>query len=218
MTQVSAQLVKELRDMTGAGMMDCKKALGETEGDLDKAVDFLRKKGLKNLEKRAAKVAAEGMVFSYIHPGNRVGVMLELNSETDFVARSEDFEALAKALAMHVAWSAPKYVGREDVPAEVIESEKAIYRAQLSPGQEKVADKIISGKLDKFFETVCMLEQFDAKDPTAKKRIGDLIQDLSAKVGEKIVLRRFSRYEVGEGIEKAQSDYAAEVAAAAASV
>lgn len=218
MTQVSAQLVKELRDMTGAGMMDCKKALGETAGDLDKAVDFLRKKGLKNLEKRAGKVAAEGMVFSYIHPGNRIGVMLELNSETDFVARSEDFEALAKALAMHVAWSAPKYVRREEVPAEVIESEKEIYRAQLNPGQEKVADKIISGKLDKFFETVCLLEQFDAKDPTAKKRIGDLIQDLSSKVGEKIVLRRFSRYEVGEGIEKTQSDYAAEVAAAAASV
>jgi elongation factor Ts len=204
--------------MTGAGMMDCKKALGETAGDLDKAVDFLRKKGLKNLEKRAGKVAAEGMVFSYIHPGNRIGVMLELNSETDFVARSEDFEALAKALAMHVAWSAPKYVRREEVPAEVIESEKEIYRAQLNPGQEKVADKIISGKLDKFFETVCLLEQFDAKDPTAKKRIGDLIQDLSSKVGEKIVLRRFSRYEVGEGIEKTQSDYAAEVAAAAASV
>lgn len=215
MAEITAQMVKELRQTTGAGMMDCKRALEETEGDSEKAIAYLRKKGLKKVEKRAGKVAAEGVVFSYIHPGSRIGVMLEMNCETDFVARGEDFGELAKEIAMHIAWSAPQFVSREDVPEAVLEGEKDIIRSQLKPGQEKVADKIISGKLGKFYESVCLLEQMDARDPAAKKKVGDLIDELSAKIGEKVVVRRFIRYEVGEGIEKQTTDYAAEVAAAA---
>jgi elongation factor Ts len=216
MTQISAQMVKQLRDMTGAGMMDCKKALTECNGSIDDAVQFLRKKGLKSVEKRAGKVAAEGIVYSYIHAGGRIGVMLEMNCETDFVARGEDFESLAKEIAMHIAWSNPLYVSREEVPQDAIDRELEVFRSQLKPAQEKMADKILAGKLEKFYEGACLLEQFDAKDASAKKRIADLISDVSAKIGEKIVLRRFSRYEVGEGIEKEVVNYAEEVAQAAA--
>jgi len=208
-------MVKELREMTGAGMMDCKRALESTNGNMEAAVDHLRKAGLKKVEKRAAKTASEGVVFSYIHPGSRVGVLLELNSETDFVARGADFTALAKDIAMHIAWSKPRYVSREEIPAPELEREKEIYRSQLKPGQEKMADKIIAGKLEKFYEDTCLLEQFDARDAAAKKRIGDLVSQLSAKVGEKVVLRRFVRFEVGEGIEKQLMDFSAEVASVA---
>lgn len=218
MAEISAQMVKELRDRTGAGMMDCKKALGESAGDLDKAIEILRMKGLKDVEKRAGKVASEGTVFSYIHAGGRIGTIIELNCETDFVARGNDFQDLAKAIAMHIAWAAPRYLNREEVPESVIESEKAIFRSQLSPQQEKVADKILVGKLDKFYQENCLLEQVDVRDSNAKKAIGDLISDLSAKIGEKVTLRRFVRFELGEGIEKKQTDYAKEVAEAAASV
>ncbi len=214
MAEISAQLVKELRDKTGAGMMDCKKALAESGGDSEKAIEVLRKKGLKDVDKRAGKVAAEGVVYSYIHTGGRIGVMLELNSETDFVARGDDFTTLAKDIAMHIAWANPRFLSREEVPAKVIESEKDIYLSQLKPEQQKMADKILPGKLEKFYEDACLLEQFDARDPASKKRIKDLIDTLSAKIGEKIVLRRFVRFEVGEGIEKVQTDYRAEVAAA----
>lgn len=217
MTQISAKLVKELRDMTGAGMMDCKKALAENDGNIDKAVEFLRKKGLKSAEKRAGRVAAEGLVYSYIHSGGRIGVILELNCETDFVSRGDDFQGLAKEIAMHIAWSAPKYVSREEVPEDVVEKEKEIYLSQLKPEQQKMADKILPGKIEKFYESVCLLDQLDAKDASSKKRISDLITEVSAKVGEKIQLRRFQRYEVGEGIEKEEVDYAAEVAQAVAS-
>ncbi len=202
--------------MTGAGMMDCKKALEVSGGNMDEAVAHLRKAGLKNVEKRAGKVASDGVIYSYIHPGSRVGVILELNCETDFVARGQDFQSLAKAIAMHVAWSKPRFVSREEISAEVLAQEKEIYLSQLKPGQEKVAEKIIAGKLEKFYEETCLLEQFDARDASAKKRIGDLVTELSAKVGEKIAVRRFVRYELGEGMEKPQADFAAEVAAACA--
>lgn len=208
MAEITAQMVKELREMTGAGMMDCKKALEEAKGSTDEAVALLRKKGLKQVEKRAGRVAAEGLIYSYIHPGSRVGVLLELNCETDFVARSDEFQELAKAVSMHIAWASPRFVSREEVGADILAKEQEIYRSQLKPGQEKVAEKIISGKLEKFYEDTCLLEQLDARDPAAKKKIGDMVSELSAKVGEKIVMRRFTRYEVGEGIAKAEQEQA----------
>lgn len=214
MAEITAQSVKELRERTGAGMMDCKQALSETSGDMEKAIDFLRKKGLKSVSKRADKVAAEGQVYSYVHPGGRIGVILEMNCETDFVGRGDDFQQLAKDIAMHIAWSAPRFLSREDVPADVLARETELFRSQIEPGKEKMAEKIIAGKLEKFYSEACLLEQLDARDPSAKKNIGDIITDLSAKVGEKIVLRRFNRYELGEGIEKAKVDYRAEVEAA----
>ncbi len=215
MAEVTAQMVKELREMTGAGMMDCKTALAEAAGDSEKAIEVLRKKGLKSVSKRADKVAAEGTVFSYIHPGSRIGVMLEMNCETDFVGRGDDFQGLAREVAMHIAWSKPRFLRREEVPAEIIAQEQDIFRSQLQPNQEKMADKIITGKVDKFFQENCLLEQLDARDTDGKKTIQDRLNDLSAKIGEKVVLRRFVRFEVGEGIEKVVTDYAAEVEAAA---
>ena len=217
MANISAKLVKELREQTGAGMMDCKKALTETEGNIDKAIDFLRKKGLKNVEKRAGKVAAEGTILSYIHAGGRIGVLLELNCETDFVGKGEDFQTLAKDIAMHIAWANPKYVSRDEVPEEVIEKEKEIFKSQLKPEQQKMADKILPGKIEKFFESVCLLEQVDVKDTAGKKKILDIINEKGAKLGEKLSLRRFVRFEVGEGIKKEESNYADEVAQTVAS-
>lgn len=214
MAEITAQMVRDLREKTGAGMMDCKQALSESSGDVEKAIDYLRKKGLKNVSKRSEKVAAEGVVYCYSHPGNRIAVMLEMNCETDFVARGDDFRNLAKDIAMHIAWSSPKFVRREEVSTDVIDRECEVYRAQLQPGQEKVAEKILAGKLEKFYQESCLLEQLDAKDASAKKSIGDLLNDLSAKVGERVVLRRFQRFEVGEGIEKEAVDYRAEVEAA----
>lgn len=214
MAEISATMVKELREKTGAGMMDCKGALAESNGDFDKAIELLRMKGLKNVGKRAGKVAAEGQIYSYIHAGSKVGVMIELNAETDFVAKGDDFTDLCKRISMHIAWANPRYLNKEEVPQAVIESESLIYRSQLTPQQEKVAEKIIAGKLDKYFSEVCLLEQEDTRDPNVKKKIADLINDLSAKVGEKIVMRRFIRYEVGEGIEKPTTNFADEVKAA----
>jgi len=212
---ISAQLVKELRDKTGAGMMDCKKALSESDGDLEKAVDVLRKQGLKNVSKRVGKIASEGTVFSYLHTGGRIGVLLELNCETDFVARGEDFQGLASDIAMHIAWANPSYVDQDSVPEDAIRREENIHRSQLNEKQQEMADKIIPGKMKKFFEETCLLNQYDAKDAAAKKTIGSLVNDLSVKIGEKVTLRRFVRYEVGEGIEKEVVDYAKEVAEAA---
>ena len=197
MTQVSASLVKELRDKTGAGMMDCKKALSEAEGSIDKAIEVLRKKGLQKAEKRAGKLAAEGSVFSYIHAGGRIGVILELNSETDFVSKGDDFQNLGREVAMHIAWANPKYVKPEEVPAEVLEKEKEILKATLKPEQAKMADKIVEGKINKYFTEVCLEEQLDAKDPTAKKKIGTMVSEMGAKLGENISIRRFVRFEVG---------------------
>ena len=217
MAEISAQKVKDLREKSGAGMMDCKKALSEAGGDLEKAFEVLRKKGLKTVEKRAGKTAAEGTIFSYVHSGGRIGVMLELNSETDFVARSDDFLGLAKEISMHIAWANPQYVSREEVPEEIVEKEKTILKSQLKPEQEKMADKIVSGKIEKYFSEICLLEQLDAKAASGKTKIQDLVNELSAKVGEKINVRRFSRYEVGEGIEKVETDYRQEVEQAIAS-
>lgn len=197
MSEINAELVKDLRNKTGAGVMACKEALREAKGNVDAAVDYLRKKGLKDVEKRAGRVAAEGAIYSYIHPGSRIGVMLELNCETDFVARGEDFKRLAHDIAMHVAWAAPRFLDRESVSQAILDKEREIYKSQLKPEQEKMAEKILSGKLEKFFAENCLLEQADARDTSGKQTIGGMVQEMSAKVGEKVVLRRFARFEIG---------------------
>lgn len=211
MAEVSASMVKELREKTGAGMMDCKKALTETGGDFDKAEEFLRKKGITAAGKKAGRVAAEGLVGTYVH-GGKIGVLVEINCETDFVARNEDFQALVKEIAMHVAAASPAYVRREEIPAEVVEKEKEIQREQLKAAKKPEAmwEKILVGKLEKFYETVCLVDQLWVKDD--KKKIKDVITEAVAKIGENITIRRFVRFQVGEGIEKKKEDLAAEVA------
>lgn len=200
--EVSASVVKELREKTGAGMMDCKKALAETGGDLEKAVDFLRQKGLAAAAKKADRVAADGAVGAYVHPGGKIGVLLEINCETDFVARTPEFQALLKDVAMQVAAASPRYVRREEVSAEEFEKEKVIYRQQaLESGKpEKVVDKIVEGKMEKFYSDVCLLEQSFIKDPD--KKVTDVINEAIARLGEKIQVRRFSRFHLGEGVAK----------------
>ena len=200
--EVSANMVKELREKTGAGMMDCKKALAETGGDFQKALDYLRQKGLATAAKRAGRVASEGRVGSYIHAGGKIGVMVEVNCETDFVAKTDDFQAFAKDVAMHIAASNPSYIRREEVTADVLEREKEIYRAQARDAKkpEKVTEKIVEGKLEKFYSEVCLQEQAFVKDPDIT--IQDLLNGLIGKLGEKIEIRRFTRYQVGEGIAK----------------
>ncbi len=200
--EVSANMVKELREKTGAGMMDCKKALAETGGDFQKALDYLRQKGLATAAKRAGRIASEGRVGSYIHAGGKIGVMVEVNCETDFVAKTDDFQAFAKDMAMQIAASNPSYVRREEVTPEVLEREKEIYRAQARDAKkpEKIMDKIVEGKLEKFYSEVCLLEQAFVKDPDVT--VQDLLNGLIGKLGEKIEIRRFTRYQVGEGIAK----------------
>ncbi|NWF55720.1 MAG: translation elongation factor Ts [Syntrophaceae bacterium] len=200
--EVSAHMVKDLREKTGAGMMDCKKALAETGGDFQKALDYLRQKGLATAAKRAGRVASEGRVGSYIHAGGKIGVMVEVNCETDFVAKTDDFQAFAKDVAMHIAASNPSYIRREEVTAEVLEREKEIYRAQARDAKkpEKVIDKIVEGKLEKFYGESCLLEQPFVKDPDLT--IQELLNGLIGKLGEKIEIRRFTRYQVGEGMAK----------------
>jgi len=200
--EVSANMVKELREKTGAGMMDCKKALAETGGDFQKALDYLRQKGLATAAKRAGRIASEGRVGSYIHAGGKIVVMVEVNCETDFVAKTDDFQAFAKDMAMQIAASNPSYVRREEVTPEVLEREKEIYRAQARDAKkpEKVMDKIVEGKLEKFYSEVCLLEQAFVKDPDVA--VQDLLNGLIGKLGEKIEIRRFTRYQVGEGIAK----------------
>ena len=200
--EVSANMVKELREKTGAGMMDCKKALAETDGDFQKALDYLRQKGLATAAKRAGRVASEGRVGSYIHAGGKIGVMVEVNCETDFVAKTDDFQAFAKDVAMHIAASSPSYIRREEVTADVLEREKEIYRAQARDAKkpEKVMEKIVEGKLEKFYSEVCLLEQAFVKDPDIT--VQDLLNGLIGKLGEKVEIRRFTRYQVGEGIAK----------------
>jgi len=202
---ITAEMVKELREKTGAGMMDCKKALEDAGGDMDKAIELLRERGLAKAAKKASRVAAEGIVESYIHGNGRIGVLVEINCETDFVARNEEFRQFAKDIAMQIAAANPKYVSREEVPPEVIEKEKAILRQQaLNEGKpENVVDRIVEGRLEKFFEEVCLLEQPWIKNPDMK--IKDLLTEKIAKIGENIVIRRFARFERGEGIEKAAS-------------
>lgn len=208
----TAQDVQKLRQATGVGMMDCKKALTETNGDFDKAVVYLREKGMAAAAKKADRIAAEGAVVSYIHGGGKIGVIVEVNCETDFVARAENFQTLCKDIAMQIAASNPKYIRREEVPAEVIESEKAIALQQaINEGKKpEFADKIVNGRLEKYFKEVCLMEQEFVKDPS--KDITAVINDAVLAIGEKISIRRFVRYEMGEGLEKRQDNLAEEVA------
>jgi elongation factor Ts len=201
---VTADKVKELREKTGAGMMDCKKALSDSSGDMEKAIDMLRQKGLATATKKAGRTASEGLVASYIHM-DKLGVLVELNCETDFVAKTEDFKGLVKDIAMHIAAANPAYISREDVPHDVIEREKEIYKAQVANKPPQVVEKIIEGKVEKFFADTCLLEQVFIKDPEGKKKIKDLITERIAKLGENIVLRRFARFQLGEGIQKSSA-------------
>lgn len=198
---VTADKVKELREKTGVGMMDCKKALSESGGDMEKAIDLLRQKGLATAAKKASRAASEGLIGSYIHM-DKLGVLVELNCETDFVAKTDDFRELVKDIAMHIAAANPTYVSREEVSTDVIEREKEIYRAQVTNKPPQVVEKIIEGKLDKFFGDNCLLDQVFIKDPEGKQKIKDLITEKIAKLGENIVLRRFARFQLGEGLEK----------------
>lgn len=208
---ITAAMVKELREKSGAGMMDCKKALTETNGDMDKAVDFLREKGLASVAKKSSRIASEGIVESYVH-GGRIGVLVEVNSETDFVAKNEEFQNFVKDIAMQIAAVAPKYVSREEVPAEEVEHEKNVLTEQAR-GENKpehIIEKMVQGRLEKFYEEICLLDQDFIKD--SDKKIRDVLNDLIAKIGENIKIRRFVRYEVGEGLEKREEDFAEEVA------
>lgn len=211
MAEITAALVKELRERTGAGMMDCKKALTDVGGDIEKAIDFLREKGLAAAAKKEGRIAAEGVVESYIHGGGRIGVLLEVNCETDFVAQTEEFRLFVRDIALQIAAARPEYLVQEEVPEEVLNHEKEILRAQaLNEGKpEKIIEKMVEGRISKFYKEVCLMEQAFVKDP--EKTIRDLVLEKTSKIGERIVIRRFTRYELGEGIEKKQEDFAAEV-------
>ena len=209
----TAQDIVKLRTSTGAGMMDCKKALTEANGDMEKAVAWLREKGIAAAAKKADRIAAEGLVSSYIHMGGKIGVLLEVNCETDFVARSDNFQQLCKDIAMQIAAANPKYILPEEVPAEELEREKEILKAQaLNEGKpEAVVEKMVQGRIQKFYKDVCLMEQEFVKD--SSKTIKGLVQEATLSIGEKISVRRFVRYEMGEGLEKRKDDLAAEVAA-----
>jgi elongation factor Ts len=197
--EVSANSVKELREKTGAGFMDCKKALAETAGDIEKAVDYLRKKGVAAAAKKASRAVSDGAVGAYVHPGGKIGVLLEINCETDFVARNTEFQTVLKDVAMQIAAANPRYVRREEIPEEELEREKAIYRqqAQESGKPEAIVEKIVEGKMDRFYAETCLLEQPFIKDPDRK--VLDLINGAIARLGENIQVRRFARYQLGEG-------------------
>ena len=197
MTKIATDQIKELREKTGAGMMECKKALTECNGEFEKAIDLLRQKGLATALKKAGRTASEGLIESYIHMG-KIGTLVEVNCETDFVAKTDDFKELVKDIAMHIAAANPQYLMREDVPQEALEREKEIYRAQVSGKPPQVVGKIIEGKLEKFYTDVCLIEQIFIKDPDQKKKIKDLITEKIAKLGENIVVRRFARFQLGE--------------------
>lgn len=198
MADISAALVKELRERTGAGMMDCKKALQETGGDIDKAIDWLRQKGLSQAAKLSSRTANEGLVDAYIHMGGKIGVLVEISCETDFVAKTDDFKELLHDVAMHVAAAAPRYVRREEVPADVVEAERQIQLARVrEEGKpEQVAEKIVAGRMEKFFQEICLEEQPFVKDPS--KTVKERVQETSAKLGEKMEIRRFARFQVGQ--------------------
>lgn len=215
MADISAASVKELRERTGAGMMDCKKALVETNGDVAKAGDYLREKGLAAAAKKAGRVTAEGLVESYIHGGGKIGVLVEINCETDFVAKTDEFKALVRDIAMQIAAAKPEYVSREEVPEGIIAKEKEILAAQAAnEGKpEKIIQKMVEGRIEKFYKELCLLEQPFVKDPD--KTVKQLINEKISQIGENISMRRFVRFELGEGLEKRQDDFAAEVAAQA---
>ena len=213
----TASDVKALRDRTGAGMMDCKNALTETNGDMDKAVDFLREKGIAKAAKKAGRIAAEGIVDSYIHMGGKVGVLLEVNCETDFVARGDAFKELVHDIALQIAASNPQYLAKEDVPAEVLEKEKEILKAQaLQEGKPaNIVERMVEGRIKTFYDENCLLCQKFVKDPS--KTVEQLVVEATATIGEKIAVRRFVRYEMGEGLEKKNENLADEVAKQVAS-
>jgi elongation factor Ts len=210
---ITAQDVAKLRAMTGAGMMDCKNALDEVGGDMEKAADVLRKKGIAKAAKRAEKIAAEGLVASYIHAGGKIGVLLEVNCETDFVAGTDAFKGLVNDIGMHIAAMNPKYLAKEEVTAADMEKEKSVYRAQLEAEGKpaNMIDKILEGKMSRYYSEVCLLEQPFIKDE--EKTISQMITEKSAETGEKMSIRRFVRFELGEGMAKKSNDFAAEVEA-----
>jgi len=198
MSAISASTVQDLRSRTGAGMMDCKKALAETNGDVEKAIEYLRKKGISSAEKKSGRETKQGSIISYIHGGGRIGVLLEINCETDFVARNESFQNFARDVAMHVAASNPRYLNREAVPGDVIEKEKAIHRDQMKDQKkpENIIEKIIEGKINRFFEENCLLEQAFVKNPDVT--VGDYLKETIGKIGENIVVTRYIRFELGQ--------------------
>ncbi len=213
MANISSAAIKELREKTGAGMLDCKKALEKHDGNLDKAIEYLREQGLAAAAKKAGRIAAEGIVESYIHAGGRIGVLVEVNCETDFVAKTDEFRTLVRDVAMHIAASRPEYLRREDIPQDVVERETEIFRQQtLNEGKPaNIVDKIVGGKVDKYLRELCLLDQPFVKDPSMT--VGTLIASKVGKIGENISVRRFVRYEMGEGLEKRQDDFVAEVMA-----
>lgn len=198
MAEITAKMVKDLRDKTGAGMMDCKKALGQTDGDLEKAIKFLREQGIASASKKSGRTTSEGLIFSYIHPGDKLGVLVEINCETDFVARTDDFKAFAKDIAMQIAAADPKVVDREQMTTDLIEAEREVYRnLALKEGKpEKIIDKIVEGKLDKYYAEACLMEQPFVKDND--RTITDVTNDIIAKLGENVNIRRFVRFRLGE--------------------
>jgi elongation factor Ts len=212
MADVTAQMIKDLRERTGAGMADCKKALTETSADMEKAIEYLRKKGIASAAKKATRIASEGTVVSYLH-GSRIGVMVEVNCETDFVARNPDFVQFAKEVAMQVAAMSPQFVSQDEIPAAMTDKEKEIRveLAKKSGKPDSVIPKIIEGQLAKWAKEICLLDQVWVKDPEGKKDIRSLLTELVAKTGENIKVRRFVRFEVGEGLEKRADDFVAEV-------
>ncbi|HEY0365617.1 MAG TPA: translation elongation factor Ts [Pyrinomonadaceae bacterium] len=216
MAEITAAAVKQLREKTGAGMMECKNALVKAGGDEEKAINFLRERGLASAKKREGRIAAEGIVGSYIHMGGKVGVLVELNCETDFVARGEEFQQLVKDIAMHIAAAEPRYVTREDVPANVLDKEREIARAQakndpkMANKPEQVIEKIVEGRLNKFYEESVLVDQPFVKAP--EKTVGELVTEKVSKTGERIAVRRFTRYKMGEGLERRNDNFGGEVA------
>lgn len=213
MSTITAGMVKELRERTGAGMLDCKKALEEKNGDMEQAIEYLREKGIASAAKKAGRIAAEGVVESYIHGGGRIGVLVEVNCETDFVAKTPEFRELVKDIAMQIAASRPEYVSKEDVPESELEKEKHILKVQaLNEGKpEKVVEKMVQGRIEKYYKEVCLLEQPFIRDPEIT--VNQLIINKISKIGENIKVRRFARFELGEGIEKRQDNFVDEVMA-----
>ena len=208
---VTAEQVKELRELTGAGMMECKKVLAEVDGDKDKAIELLRERGVVKAAKKAGRIAAEGLVESYIHGDGRIGVLVEVNIETDFAAKNPEFREFVKDVAMQIAAARPEYVRREEVPADVVEKEKEIMKAQaIAEGKpEAVAEKIVAGRIDKYYSEVCLLEQDFVKDPD--KTVQQVLTEKISSIGENITIRRFVRFERGEGIAKKEENFAEEV-------
>lgn len=213
--EITASMVKELREATGAGILDCRKALVENDGDLQKALEYLQKKSLAKAEKKSGRIAAEGIVGHYIHAGGRIGVLCEVNSETDFVAKNEEFQGFVRDICMHIAAMNPTYLSQDEIPAADVEKQKEILTAQAkeSGKPDAVIEKMIGGRLRKWFEEVCLLDQTYVKED--KKKVREVVTEAVARIGENIKIRRFVRWEVGEGLEKKQEDFAAEVAAAA---